>query len=228
MRGKLIVVAGTDGSGKRTQTEMLVARLRGEGFAAETVSFPQYEASFFGKMVGQYLRGEFGPSESVHPQLASVVFALDRWEAKGRLEQWLADGRVVVADRYTSANAGHQAIKIADPEERRRFIEWVEEMEHGTLGLPRPHLTVFLHVPWRIAQGLVDRKSAREYLRGADRDIHEADEGHMARAEAAYLEQARRSADWVAVECCEEGRILPREAIAEKVWEAVRDATRRG
>ena len=226
MRGKLIVVAGTDGSGKRTQTEMLLAKLRGEGFAAEAISFPQYEESFFGKMVGQYLRGEFGPSESVHPQLASVVFALDRWEAKEKLERWLAAGRIVVADRYTSANAGHQAIKICDPEERRRFIAWVEEMEHGALGLPRPDLTVFLHVPWRTAQALVDSKGERAYLQGARRDIHEADEGHMARAEAAYLEQARSHANWATVACCEGGRILPREVIAEKVWEAVRRALR--
>lgn len=224
MRGKLIVIAGTDGSGKRTQTEILLDRLRGEGRDAKAISFPQYETSFFGAMAGQYLRGEFGPSEAVHPRLAAMVFALDRWEAKSAMAEWLGAGRVVVADRYTSANAGHQAIKIADPTERRAFIAWVEEMEYEVLGLPRPDLTVFLHVPWRIAQALVGQKGEREYLRGARRDIHEADPDHLARSEAAYLEQAQAHTDWATIECCEEGRMLARDEIAERVWQAVRPA----
>lgn len=224
MRGRLIVVAGTDGSGKRTQTRLLVQRLRHEGREAETISFPQYERSFFGEAAGRYLRGEFGPAETVDPHLASIVFAMDRWEAKGTLEGWLASGRVVVADRYSSANAAHQAIKIADRQARARFVAWVDRMEHEVLGLPRPDLTVLLHMPWQTARRLVDCKEGRAYLQGARRDQHEADETHLERSSNAYLDLARTTPGWTAVECCREDRLLPPDAIAEQVWQAVQTA----
>lgn len=221
MRGRLIVIAGTDGSGKRTQTDLLLGRLRDEGFDAGSISFPQYEQSFFGELAGRYLRGEFGPSESVSPYLASVVFALDRWEARDRLMGWLDVGKVVVADRYVCANAGHQAIKISDDDARREFLAWIERMEHDVLGLPRPDLSVLLHVPWRVARDLVGRKPARAYLRGTGRDIHEADDEHLARSERAYAEMAEREPNWRSVECCRKGRLLAPREIAEAVWAEV-------
>ena len=219
--GKLIVIDGADGSGKHTQTVRLVDRLRSSGVATETIAFPQYEGSFFGEVVGRYLRGEFGPAEAVSPYLASVVFALDRWEARGSLCQWLSGGRVVVADRYVSSNAGHQAIKIEDPEAREEFLRWVDRMEFGVLGLPRPDLTVFLHMPWELARELVGRKAARPYLRGASRDIHERDAEHLRRSEAAFVDMATQGRHWRVVECAEHGEALSPERIADAVWRHV-------
>jgi len=219
LKGKLIVIDGPDGSGKRTQAEMLVKRLAGEGRKAELVSFPQYEGSFFGELVGRYLRGEFGPAEAVSTCLASLAFAMDRWEARPRIQGWLNAGVVVVADRYVSANAGHQAIKIADAAAREAFVRWVERMEYDVLGLPRPDLCVFLHVPWAVAKKLVARKQERSYLKGAREDVHEADDSHLARAEQAYLLMAQ-GAGWSTVECCEGGRLRSVEEIAEAVWAA--------
>ncbi|HRU05938.1 MAG TPA: thymidylate kinase [Candidatus Brocadiia bacterium] len=219
MKGKLIVIDGPDGSGKRTQAEILVKRLMSEGRKAELVSFPQYEGSFFGELAGRYLRGEFGPAEGVSPFPASLAFTMDRWEARPRIQAWLDAGVVVVADRYVSSNAGHQAIKVADAGEREAFVRWVERMEYEVLGLPRPDLCVFLHVPWAVAKGLVARKQERNYLKGAREDVHEADDSHLARAEQAYLLMAR-GAGWRTVECCEGGRLRSVEEIAGEVWAA--------
>ena len=224
MSGKLIVIAGTDGSGKRTQTDLLVARLRDEGFPAETLAFPQYEASFFGQVVARYLRGEFGDADAVSPYLASVLFALDRWEARERIAGWLRAGKVVVCDRYVSANAGHQAAKLQDPAERVAFLAWLYRMEYDVLGLPRPDLTLYLHVPWRVARDLVGRKEDRPYLRGAKRDIHEEDDTHLARAEAAYEELASAEPNWRRIECVREENLLSPDEVSELVWDAAADA----
>ena len=221
MDGKLIVIAGTDGSGKHTQAKRLLARLLESSRQSEMISFPQYEDSFFGGLVGRYLRGEFGVADAVDPHLASLVFAMDRWEAREKLVEWLQQGRTVLADRYVSANAGHQSIKIGDLAERERFVAWVERMEYEILGLPRPDLTVFLHMPWRTAQELVGRKSERAYLKGAKRDIHEADDDHLARSEQAYLHMAKTRPRWRTIECCVGDRLLTPEEIAESVWRQV-------
>jgi len=219
--GRLIVIDGTDGSGKHTQTVRLVERLRASGVAAESLSFPQYGGSFFGELVSRYLRGEFGPAEAVDPRLASALFALDRWEARDRLCAWLDSGRVVVLDRYVSSNAGHQSIKIADPAARAEFVAWVERMEYEVLRLPRPDLVVFLHMPWQSAQELVGRKPQRAYLQGGRRDIHEADPEHLRLSELAYVDMAAANPSWRRVECVEQGRILPPEAVGEAVWRQV-------
>ena len=221
MRGKLIVIDGTDGSGKRTQTALLLGRLRQGRVRAEAISFPQYSKSFFGELVGRYLRGEFGLSSAVDPHMASVVFALDRWAARTRILEWLDAGAVVLADRYVSANAGHQSAKIEDPVKRREFVQWVNRMEYEVLGLPRPDVCLFLHVPWRIAQALVEQKPDRPYLEGARRDIHEADAEHLRRAEQAYVEMAQQGSEWRTIECCVEGRLLSPVEIAEAVWRQV-------
>lgn len=229
--GKLIVIAGTDGSGKTTQTGLLLERLRQEGYAAETVSFPQYEQSFFGEMIGRYLRGELGPATEISPYLASVLYAGDRWEARDQLLGWLAGGRIVLCNRYVSANKGHQAGKIDDPEERKRFCEWVDRLEYEVFGLPRPDLTLLLHVPCEIGQRLVGEKAERAYLNDSKRDAHESDLDHLRRAEQAYLEMAAADHSWVKIECAPCGEILSREATAQCIWEQVRlvlEGERRG
>lgn len=220
--GKLIVIEGTDGSGKATQTDRLLQRLRQEGHGAVSVSFPQYEKSFFGDMIGRYLRGELGPATEISPYLASVLYAGDRWEARDQLRGWLAEARVVICNRYVSANLGHQAGKIGDPAERKRFAAWVARLEYEVFGLPRPDLTLLLHMPCEIGQRLVDEKSQRGYLREGRRDAHESDLNHLHCAEEAFLEMAAADLTWVKIECAPDGRLLPRDAIAERIWGCVR------
>jgi dTMP kinase len=151
-----------------------------------------------------------------------VLFALDRWEARDRLIGWLNSGRVVIADRYVSANAGHQSIKIERPPDREAFLAWVERMEYDVFGLPRPDMVILLHMPWRHAQELVARKPDRAYLHGSRRDIHEADPEHLRRAEEAYLLMAQRHPEWRRIECVSGGVVLAPEEIGDLVWREVR------
>jgi len=221
--GRLIVMEGSDGSGKATQTRLLVNRLRAEGFEAERIGFPQYAKSFFGRMVGAYLRGEFGAASDVDPRLASILYAGDRFEARDRMLNWLTDGKVVVCDRYVDSNKVHQALKVPKGRERAVFLRWVDRMEHGVFGLPRPDCTVFLHVPHDLSERLISARGRRAYLKGKLRDVHEADPDHQQSAQQLYLEIAtRRPGKVEVIACCESGQLLSRKAINERVWQAVK------
>jgi len=211
--GKLIVLAGIDGSGKTTQTERLVRRLENAGRSVETFDFPQYGATFFGRLVARYLRGEFGEAANVSPYLASLLYAGDRWQARERLVQALQGGRIVVCNRYVSANMAHQGGKIADATERRRFYDWVLELEHDVFALPRPDLCLLLDVPPGVAERLVGNKSARPYLQGESRDIHERDAAHLDAARNAYLEISEIYPNWVRIPCAPESDLRPPEAV---------------
>jgi dTMP kinase len=86
--GKLIVIDGTDGSGKATQVEMLSKRLKGDGYTVKTVDFPEYYQNFFGKFIGHCLSEQYYNFVNVHPKIASVLYAADRFESKGQMEYW--------------------------------------------------------------------------------------------------------------------------------------------
>ncbi len=219
MRGKFIVIEGTDGSGKGTQVHLLINRLKTEGVSVEMVDFPQYDSpsSYF---VAKYLRGEYGTAEDVGPYRGSLFYALDRYDKSSDIKRWLDEGTTVIANRYVSANMGHQAGKIDDLEARDKYLEWLDNLEYNICGIPRPDQTIFLFVPPEIGQQLVDHKNHREYTQGKSRDIHEADLTHLQKASQAYMYVAEKY-NWTTIPCTEEGVMLSREAIHERVYEAV-------
>jgi len=220
-KGKLIVIAGMDGSGKATQTDLLRRRLRKEGYRCEVVAFPRYGKGFFADMVARYLNGEFGSEKSVSPYLASLLYAGDRWEYKPVLERWLSQGKIIISNRYVCANMGHQGGKINDARKRREFMKWVERLEYEVFGIPRPDLNILLDVPVSVARRLVQLKGERKYIRKGKKDIHEASLAHLRRARRTYLEIASRQPNWAIIGCVEGRKLLPPEAIAERVWEVV-------
>ena len=219
VRGKLIAVEGIDGSGKRTQVALLEKALRERGHAVYVTGFPQYD-SLFGKMVGQFLNGEFGPLESVSPHFTALLYAGDRYEAKTKLEAALGNGEIVLADRYIGSNLAHQTARVAR-EKRAGFVEWIERLEYGIYGLPREDLVVYLRVPAPEAQKLVTRKSARSYT-SSQKDLQEASLRHLEEAAAIYDLLSRRSA-WVAIECFDATRraLHAPEEIASRVLQTV-------
>ncbi|MFA6604257.1 MAG: thymidylate kinase [Patescibacteria group bacterium] len=212
-QGKFFVIDGTDGSGKATQTKLLVERLRASGRSVRTISFPRYDTPT-GKVVKAYLMNEFGPADKVDARQASKYYADDRKAAAPEIAAWLAAGDIVVADRYVTANMGHQGGKIADPAERMEYLRWNDELEYGQNQLPRPDLNVILHVPAKISQALVEK-------RGNVKDGHEADLGHLQRAEQTYLEIARTFPGFRLIECVRDGHIMRREDISELVWTTI-------
>jgi dTMP kinase len=212
--GKLIAIEGIDGSGKRTQVELLKEALTARGHETFVTGFPIYD-SWFGAMVGKFLDGGFGPLEEVDPQLTALLYAGDRFEAKEQLVKALAAGKIVLADRYVGSNLAHQAARVAAPA-RAEFVKWIERLEYGIYRLPRESAVIYLRVPPLEAQKLVGRKSTRGYTT-ATHDLLEENLRHLEDAAAMYDELAKR-ANWIQVECfdlLEQAMRAPQEIAAE-------------
>jgi dTMP kinase len=223
MPGKLIAVEGIDGSGKTVQSHLLLERLHKEGRPAETIKFPRRKETFFGKMVERYLHGEFGSAKDVNPHLAAVLYAGDRYEEKGRINKWLQEGKVVIARRYVDSNKAHQGGKFDNPQQRKHFFEWLEELEYKTLGNPRPHFSLYLDVPAKVACDLIKKRRKELPREERKKDIHEEDVRHLEAAEGAYRELAQ-GGGWAVIQCVKDGKLLHEGEIAERVWEAVKRA----
>ncbi len=192
-----IAIEGIDGSGKRTQVDLLEAALAARGRSVFRVAFPQYD-SWFGRMIAKFLNGELGPLESVDPHFTALLYAGDRFEAKPRLTAALAAGSIVLADRYIGSNLAHQTAR-APRESRDAFIAWIEHLEYGIYALPRETRVVYLRVPPRQAHALIDQKAARSYT-SAPRDIQEASIRHLEEAAAIYDQLSARP-NWIRIEC---------------------------
>jgi dTMP kinase len=218
-RGILIAVEGIDGSGKRTQVELLEKALAKRGHSVYSTCFPQYD-SWFGKMVGQFLNGRLGPLESVDPHFTALLYAGDRFEAKPRIEAEIRRGNIVLADRYIGSNLAHQTAR-APAEKRAEFLHWIEHLEYTIYGLPRESLVLYLRVPPVEAQSLVARKSARSYT-AAQKDLQESSLRHLEDAAEMYDLLSRRPS-WATMQCFDAARhvMRPPEEIAREVLAAV-------
>lgn len=217
--GKLIAIEGIDGSGKRTQLELLEKALAARGIPVHTTGFPQYD-SWFGKMAGQFLNGDFGPLENVDPHFTALLYAGDRFEAKPGIAEALDAGKVVISDRYIASNLAHQTAR-APAARRPAFLTWIEHLEYNIYDLPREDLVLYLRVPPGAAQTLVAKKSARSYT-AAKRDLLEASLHHLENAGKIYDLLAKRPG-WKTVECFDSARnaMRPPEQIAIEVLAAV-------
>lgn len=218
--GKLIVIDGTDGSGKATQTKLLVARLKLAGFSVETADFPQYGKKSAG-LVEEYLNGKYGTAEEVGPYLASTFYALDRYDASFTIKKWLSEGKIVISNRYVTANMGHQGGKIKNAAARKEYFNWLYRLEYEMFSIPKPDLNIILHVPAAAAQKLVDNKGARAYVNGGKRDMHEADLNHLQNAEQVYLELAAAFPDFTLIECVRGNELMSPEKINNLIWDEI-------
>lgn len=221
-KGKLIVLDGTDGSGKATQTKLLLARLKKEGYKVQTLDFPQYEKNFFGAFIGECLAGEHGDFVSTDPYIASTLYAADRFESKNTITRWLQLGVTVILDRYVSSNQIHQGGKITDSKKRKKFLEWLEKMEYEVFGIPRPDGIIYLDVPVDVSQKLLSQegqKRKKVYLKKGQKDIVENSQKYLSDSRAAALLLVKKQNHFLPVICVQRGEMLSRENIAEKVWE---------
>ncbi len=239
-KGKFIVIDGTDGSGKGTQTKLLVERLRKQGYDVAIADFPRYgERS--AALVEDYLNGKFGTAKEVGPYRGSIFYAVDRYAASFQIREWLEKGKTVVSNRYVSANMGHQTGKIKDKKERDKFLEWLEDLEFNIFAIPKPDLNILLHVPPEVGQKLVGKKlqttislfkdsdyqkkiskqrQTRNYIVGRSHDIHEADLDHLKEAAQAYKYVAEKY-NWSVINCAPANKLETIEEIHEKVWKIV-------
>lgn len=217
MKGKLIVFEGTDGSGKATQTAMLCQRLEREGIPYRTLTFPRYGKPS-AAMVEEYLQGNLGKKPSdVNAYAASMFYAMDRYASyKQDWRDFFEAGGLIVADRYTTSNAVHQASKLPE-DERKVFLDWLFDLEYRLLELPAPDLVFYLDMPTEVTEKLMRR---REQAEGSSADIHEKD--------AAYLRACRDNAraiandcGWRVVNCARDGEPRSVEDIHGEVFEVV-------
>ncbi len=214
--GKLFVIDGLDGSGKATQTDMLYNNLIQQGRDVKKVSFPDYDSLSSGP-VRLYLSGELsGNAQDINAYAASSFFSVDRYcrymtELKGFYEQ----GGIILADRYTTANAIHQCGKLPKSS-HKAYVDWLFDFEYNKLGLPRPDGVIFLSVPPVITAKLMDKR----YEQGGEKDIHEADMAHQqSAAETAHTLATQLG--WQVIDCQSGGRMRGREDIALQVLEYV-------
>lgn len=218
-RGTFIVIDGTDGSGKKTQADLLAAHVRKQGTDVVAIDFPRYgkPSAYF---VEQYLNGRYGSIDEVNFYQGSLFYALDRYDASFEIRNKLKQGTIVICNRYTSSNMGHQGAKIADAVKRKKFLQWLHHLEFDMLNIPQPDVTIILHVPAAIGQKLVDGKGHRTYLGAEKRDLHEENLAHLTAAEAVYLEIARMPG-CILVECMRDGKLMTREEIHSIIWERI-------
>ncbi len=212
---KIIVIDGGDSVGKATQADLLMRRLVTEGVSVGKMDFPRYTQNTYGHLLRECLDGKRGDFLSLDPKIAATLYAADLYESKKELLQWLEEGRVVIFDRYVSANMLHQGAKIDDPDEREEFLRWLDHVEYELFGMPRPDLTIYLDVP--------PEKSAKllEYVVGIGAkvpDLAESDREHQEKvaACAAYLSQSRDR--WVAIQCMDGEELRTREDIHEELY----------
>lgn len=221
--GKLIVLDGGDGAGKATQVALLVKQLLADGYKVETLDFPQYTQNTFGALLRECLDGKRGDFMATDARIASTLYAADRFESKPRLEAWLKEGKIVVLDRYVSSNMMHQGAKIQNADELEAFLGWLDHMEHGVFGLPRPDIILYLEVPFAVRQKLKnDAVAAGKHGADVKLDVAEADHNHQEQVEIRAKTIVSSKNNWQVVHCCEQDSIRSREAIHSDVYKTIK------
>ena len=223
-RGKLIVIDGTDGSGKSTQIALLVNRFKKDGYKVKVVDFPEYYSNFFGKFIGHCLTEQYYNFVRVHPKIASVLYAADRFESKEKIEIWLKKGYIVIADRYVSANQIHQGGKISNVKKRQAFIKWLDEMEYKVFKIPRPDVVFYLNLSLPFILQLIkerNKETKRSYV-GKKKDIVEGDIEYLTNSHKSAVWLAKTQTEFVQIECTAKSVLRTREDIHEEVYKKVK------
>ena len=213
----LIVIEGTDGSGKATQAELLKKKLEDLNQKVTYFDFPQYD-KFFGKLVGRYLNNEFGDAVELNPYLTSLIYAADRFSVKDKLIE--ANKDIVIANRYVTANLAHQGSKINDKEKINEFINWVEQLEYNEYGLPKPDIVIFLYVPIKFSQQLVDKKNKRDYTE-KKRDSHESNTQYLEKTAELFKDLSTKK-NWIMINCVKDDELLSIEEISNLIFDKVK------
>lgn len=227
-KGKLIVIDGTDGSGKATQTGLLIKHLKKDGHEVKVVDFPDYYLNFFGKFIGHCLSEQYYNFVKVHPKIVSVLYAADRFESRDKIKKWLAEGNIIIANRYASANQIHQGGKIANVKKRKSFIKWLAKMEYKVFKIPKPDAVFYLSVPIPVVLKLIverNRGKNRNYLgkkKDKKEDQHEKDVKFLENSRRSALWLAKTQKGWIKVECVRDGKIDTRENIHKKIYEKIK------
>lgn len=220
MKGKFIVIEGTDGSGKRTQAKILCEKLNEAGINCIVQSFPNYDSPAC-TPVKMYLNGEFGDIGCLDAYQANSLYAVDRLCTMMGLKDHIENGGSIVFDRYVESTMLHQAALIENQEERDKFLDYVNDFEFGKLKLPKPDLVIFLDVPVEVSKKLADSRG--EYKSGNKKDILEQDISHLTKAYNSGKYVANKYG-WTQISCLNEsGNLKSIEEISNDIFEVVKN-----
>lgn len=218
--GKLIVIEGTDSSGKETQTKKLYEKIKENRENVIKISFPNYESPAC-EPVKMYLAGEFGDkAQEINPYPVSTMYAIDRYASykKDWGKVYNSDG-IIVTDRYTTSNMVHQASKLEDEEEKKSYLEWLCDLEYNKMELPKPDVVIFLNMPSEMAKKLMaERKN--KITGEKEKDIHEKDYEYLKKSyeNACFIAKQER---WVEIECVKDGKLKSIEEIGKEIYRIV-------
>ena len=208
----IIDIEGTDGSGKKTQTDLLYNYLINQGYKVAKISFPNYESES-SALVKMYLRGEFGENANdINGYQASALYAVDRFATMSKIN--IDDFDYVLFDRYVPSNMIHQSTRIQDEYELNEFLDWISDFEYGKLRLPKPDKILFLNVPIEISMRLARARS--ELKNGEQKDIHEKDDNHLINAyqKANYV---AKKFGWSVINCTRDGKMKSIDEIHQDI-----------
>lgn len=218
--GKLIVIEGTDSSGKETQTKRLFEKLKEKGLKVKKISFPNYDSPAC-EPVKMYLAGAFGEDAmKVNPYPVSTMYAIDRYASfKIDWEKFYNEDGIIVTDRYVTSNMVHQASKIRDLDEKKKYLNWLEDLEYEKMGIPRPDLVIFLNMPTEMAVKLMAERKNK--ITGEEKkDIHERDKEYLKESHANACKIANIY-NWKEIKCNDGDRIKTIEEIGEEVFSLI-------
>ena len=220
MKGKLIVIEGTDCSGKETQSNLLIEKLKSDGIRIEKFSFPNYNSPT-GKIIGgpylgkSYICDGWFPegAPNVDPKVSALYYAADRLYNIDKIKFLLDNGVNVILDRYVYSNMAHQGGKLDSESDRNSMYDWLDNLEFNLLELPKPDISVFLHMPFEFS--LILKKNREE-----DMDQNEKDKNHLINAENAFIELAKKY-DFYTIQCNDGDRIKTIEEINDDLYNYV-------
>ena len=213
--GFFIVIEGIDSSGKTLQAKKVVEKLKELGKEVIYADFPTYEKTTFGKLVGNYLRGDLGKRSEIPFEIRCMLYAIDRYQFKEVYEKALEEGKIIVSNRFTQSNMGFQPLEF-EGKERENAIKWIELLESR---LPQADIVLLLNVNPKTAFELSEQKTIRKYLKGLKRDIHEESINLQIKAAENYLNIAEKKHNWVVINCMnKDGSLKSKEEIFSKVW----------
>lgn len=226
MKGKIITIEGLDGSGKSTQIDLLTKRLNRLGIAHKFIHFPMLNKGKYGELIAEYLRGELGALDQVHPKLVALLFAEDRNEHKSLLNQWLDEGYLIIMDRYVHSNIAFQCAKTREQSKKTELKHWILDFEFKHNKLPLPDLSFFLNVPFsHIEKSLKNSRTGqdRDYLNGKT-DIHEDSLELQKNVYQEYLNMLKEQENFYEINCFgNDAEWLAQDVIHETIFKQIQE-----